>query len=43
EGLYHLDIPFTTDTQIQLFKDAGFKSAKVFWQGFNASIILAYK
>ncbi|MDR3164558.1 MAG: GNAT family N-acetyltransferase [Synergistaceae bacterium] len=43
DEIYHLDIPFTSETEIRLMKAARFASAEVARQWENASIIVARK
>lgn len=40
-SLYHLDIPFSIETQKQLLFRAGFKDVKVFWCREKAAIFVA--
>ena len=43
EGLYHLDIPFTLETQIGLLQDAGFGSVEVLYHQDAAAVHKAVK
>jgi len=43
EGLYHLDIPFTLETQIGLLQDAGFGSVEVLYHQDAAAVYKAVK
>lgn len=42
-GLYHLDIPFTLETQIELLKDAGFAGVEVLYHENAAAVYRAVK
>lgn len=41
EGLYHIDIPFTLDTQRRLLLEAGFTACDVLWQVGDKAVITA--
>lgn len=41
KGLYHIDIPFTIETQKELLRDAGFKNIDIIWQVGNKIIMVA--
>ncbi len=40
-GKYHIDIPFSIETQTKLLLDAGFSSIKVIWKEGEAAILVA--
>jgi tRNA (cmo5U34)-methyltransferase len=42
-GAYHIDIPFSAETQRVLFSGAGFSEAEVVWKGGEAAVFLARK
>lgn len=42
-GSYHIDIPFSKETQIKLFKDAGFSKIDIIWEKERSVIFVAYK
>lgn len=42
-GLYHLDIPFTVETQVQLMQQAGFNPVQVIWHRGEAAVIAAVR
>lgn len=43
DGLYHIDIPFTVDTQNLLLKRGGFENVDVLWSGRTAAIFVCKK
>jgi tRNA (cmo5U34)-methyltransferase len=42
-GAYHIDIPFCSETQLQLFLKAGFSGAQVSWKNGQAAVFAARK
>lgn len=42
DEFYHIDTPFTTETEIRLLKEAGFTTVNVLHQEEYASVIIAY-
>lgn len=40
--IYHIDIPFSVDTQKRLLMEAGFSNVKVIYQKQNSAILIAY-
>lgn len=40
KDLYHIDIPFTIETQKKLFKEAGFKKIEIIWESENNIIMV---
>jgi tRNA (cmo5U34)-methyltransferase len=40
-NLYHIDIPFSIDTQKELLYKAGFRKVNVLWQSGEATILMA--
>jgi tRNA (cmo5U34)-methyltransferase len=43
DGLYHIDIPFTLDTQRRLLLEAGFTAFDVMWQVGDKAVITAHR
>jgi len=43
KGLYHIDIPFTPETQIGLLQAAGFQQVELVWTSDAASVIVGVK
>lgn len=41
DGLYHIDIPFSVGTQVELMRKAGFESVGVLWHQGEAAVITA--
>lgn len=41
KDLYHIDIPFTIETQKELLKEAGFRNIEIIWQVENKIIMVA--
>ena len=41
KDLYHIDIPFTIETQKELLNEAGFRNIEVIWQVENKIVIVA--
>jgi tRNA (cmo5U34)-methyltransferase len=41
QGTYHVDIPFSIETQLALFSAAGFSETEVVWEGGEAAVFLA--
>ena len=42
-GAYHIDIPFSPETQLRLLLDAGFAEVEVAWSGEGAAVFVARK
>lgn len=42
-GSYHIDIPFSKETQTKLFKDAGLSKVDIIWEKERSVIFVAYK
>lgn len=42
-SLYHIDIPFTIETQVKLLYKAGFARVEVLWNSDSAAVLTAYK
>ena len=40
-GAYHIDIPFSPETQLWLFLSAGFPKAEICWKGEQAAVFVA--
>ena len=43
KGLYHIDIPFTMDTEVRLIREAGFSQVRVLHQEAYAGVIIAHR
>ncbi len=43
DGFYHIDIPFSKETQLELFKAAGFSKIDLIWEKGNDVIFVAHK
>lgn len=43
DGAYHIDIPFSKETQLKLFKAVGFSKVDVIWEKGNDVIFVAKK
>ncbi|RLI45092.1 class I SAM-dependent methyltransferase [Candidatus Bathyarchaeota archaeon] len=41
EGLYHIDIPFSEETQIRALNDAGFDKVQVLFRTFRSNVVVA--
>lgn len=41
DGYYHIDIPFSVETQTRLLLEAGFRSVEVTWQESAAAVMVA--
>ncbi len=41
EELYHIDIPFSEETQIQALNDAGFGKVQVLFRTFRSNVVVA--
>ena len=41
DGQYHIDIPFSEETQIQTLKDAGFKEVNVIFRTSRSNVVVA--
>lgn len=42
-GAYHIDIPFSKETQIKLFQDAGFSRVDIIWEKESSVIFVSHK
>ncbi|MCK5490945.1 MAG: class I SAM-dependent methyltransferase [Candidatus Pacebacteria bacterium] len=42
-GTYHIDIPFSKETQMKLFQDAGFSRVDIIWEKESSVIFVAHK
>lgn len=42
-GSYHVDIPFSRETQLELFEDAGFSGIETIWERERSVIFVAHK
>lgn len=42
DGQYHIDIPFSEETQIRAIKDAGFKKIDVIFRASRSNVVVAY-
>ena len=40
-GAYHIDIPFSPETQLRLLLSAGFPKAEICWKGEQAAVFVA--
>ncbi len=38
DGHYHIDVPFSIDTQRKLLLDAGYKNFEVIWQMVSTAV-----
>lgn len=43
DGSYHIDIPFSKETQLELFKVAGFSKVDLIWEKGSDVVFVAYK
>lgn len=43
QGSYHIDIPFSVETQLMLFFATGFSESEVAWQGGEAAVFVGRK
>ncbi len=43
KGLYHIDIPFTVETQVELMRQAGFHPVEAIWHKGDAVVISAVR
>jgi tRNA (cmo5U34)-methyltransferase len=41
DGAYHVDIPFSVETQLRLLSDAGFSEANLVWRAGAAAVFVA--
>jgi hypothetical protein len=43
DGYYHLDIPFSLETQFRLLREAGFATVELLWQAGLSAVYVARK
>jgi hypothetical protein len=41
DGQYHIDIPFSEETQIRSLQDAGFKNIKIIFRTSRSNVVAA--